>query len=756
MVAVRFGLPAMLVLGWTSAALAQPPVDYVRDVKPILRQHCVSCHGPKTAKAKLRLDTAALMLKGGISGPAVVPGKAADSPLMHALAGTDGFTAMPLKKPALPDKQVRLLAAWIDQGAKAPAGEVADDGTGRSHWAFKAPQRPPVPAVKNAQWPRNPIDHFVLARLELENLLPSPEADRVTLVRRVYLDLWGLPPAPQDVEAFLADTRPDAYERLVDRLLASPHYGERWGRHWLDLARYADTNGFSIDGARQMWMYRDWVVDAFNRDMPFDQFIIEQMAGDLLPGATLSQKIATGFHRNTLLNEEGGIDVEQFRVEAVADRVNTVGVVFLGLTMGCARCHDHKFDPISQREYYQLFAFLNNQSEPTLPVPGPDGAAVGKMGGKGKGKGPTALVLEELPRPRVTTIHLGGDFTRKGDVVQPGVPAVLHPFAAAGPPNRLDLARWLVDPKNPLLGRVTVNRLWQHYFGKGLVETENDFGTQGLLPSHPELLDWLATAFTAAPRAWSLKALHRLIVTSATYRQASRVRPDLAERDPDNRLLARQVRLRLDAEIIRDSALAVSGLLSHKCGGPSVYPPQPGGIYQFTQVASAWPTSSGDDRFRRGIYTFFKRSAPYPALLVFDAPDGNSACTCRLRSNTPLQALALLNDQAFLEMARGLAQRVLAHGPSSDHERLRFAFRLCLARDPSAAEAAILTKYLEQQLDEFRAAPDDARALLTTAAAGGPGQAAPALPPGTDVPQLAAWTAVARVLLNLDEFINRE
>jgi mono/diheme cytochrome c family protein len=756
MLAVRFALPVVLLLAWASTAPAQPAVAYERDVKPILRQHCVSCHGPKTAKGKLRLDTAALMLKGGSSGPAVVPGKAADSPLLHALAGSDGYTAMPLNRTPLPEKQVRLLAAWIDQGARAPAGEVADDGSGRSHWAFQPPKRQAVPVVKDTRWPRNPIDHFVLDRLEKEGIAPSPEADPVTLLRRVYLDLWGLPPSPQEVEAFLADDRPGAYERLVDRLLASPHYGERWGRHWLDLARYADSNGFSVDSARQMWLYRDWVVHALNRDLPFDQFIIEQMAGDMLPGATLAQKIATGFHRNTLLNEEGGIDVEQFRIEAVADRVNTVGAVFLGLTLGCARCHDHKFDPITTREYYRLFAFLNNQSEPTLPVPGIDGGG-GKMG-KGKGKGPSALVLQELPKPRETYIHLGGDFTRKGTTVAPGVPAVLHSLTSKGQPNRLDLARWLVDAKNPLLGRVAVNRLWQHYFAKGLVETENDFGTQGLLPSHPELLDWLATELTGTPDArgaWSLKALHRLIVTSATYRQSSRARPDLAERDPDNRLLARQARLRLDAEVIRDSALAVSGLLSHKFGGPSVYPPQPGGIYQFTQVASAWPTSSGDDRFRRGLYTFFKRSAPYPALLVFDAPDGNSTCTCRIRSNTPLQALTLLNDQAFLEVARGLAQRVLADGPPATAERLRFAFRLCVAREPSAAEAAILAKYHAQQLDEFRAAPDDAVALLKSSAPGAPGQAAP-VAAGADAPELAAWTAVARVLLNLDEFINRE
>ena len=361
---MRLTLSVFVFLIAVPGAVAQGTVEYVRDVKPILAQHCNSCHGAKVTKAKLRLDTAAFMLKGGSSGPAVIPGKAGDSPLIEALKGTGGFTAMPFNKQPLPEKLIGVLTAWIDQGAKAPANEVADDGSGRSHWAFKPPERSSPPAVQDTKWPRNAIDRFVLARLEAANIKPSAEADAVTLVRRLYLDLLGLPPSPEEVDAFLGDTRPDAYERLVERLLASPHYGERWGRHWLDLARYADTHGYSIDGPREVWKYRDWVVEALNRDMQFDQFVIEQMAGDLLPGATAAQKTATGSHSNTLLNQEGGVDVEQFRIEAVADRVNTTGSVFLGLTLGCARCHDHKFDPISQREYFRLFAFLNNQMKP--------------------------------------------------------------------------------------------------------------------------------------------------------------------------------------------------------------------------------------------------------------------------------------------------------------------------------------------------------------------------------------------------------
>ena len=819
-----------MLFGYAAVGRADPPVDYLRKVKPILAQHCFSCHSAKIHKGKLRLDTAALMRKGGASGPAIIPGKSSASLLVQALKGTNDVTQMPYKKPALSEKQIRLVATWIDQGAKAPAKEIADDGTGRHHWAFQAPVRHPLPAVKDAGWIKNSIDRFILARLEQEGIRPSPEAERTTLIRRLYLDLLGLPPTIAEVDAFLADRRPGAYERLVERLLASPHYGERWGRHWLDLARYADTNGFTIDTPREIWKYRDWVIDAFNKDMPFDRFVIEQMAGDMLPGASVEQKIATGFHRNTLINEEGGIDVEQFRVEAVADRVSTTGTVFLGLTLGCARCHDHKYDPISQKEYFQLFAFLNNQKEPILNLATPELAAkradiraqlaksedeldlklrdyvkntseaekatwkreitlILNLGfdqrtrkqkqtlatffsprqpefkkrfehiatlQKQEPKFATTMVLEELAKPRVTTIHLGGDFTRKGEKVGPGVPGVLHGLSAKPQAayNRLDLARWLVDAKNPLIGRVTVNRLWQAYFGAGLVETENDFGTQGIPPSHPELLDWLATELRA--QNWSLKAMHRLIVNSATYRQSSKARPELATIDPNNKLLARQNRLRLDAEIVRDNALAVSGLLTQKLGGPSVYPPQPKGIYQFTQVQRSWQTSIGPDRFRRGVYTFLQRSAPYPALTVFDAPDGTSSCTRRIRSNTPLQALTLLNDQAFLELAQGLAERVYQETNHKEHkgheeEKVRHAFRLCLAREPSPMECKRLEQFLALQIKEYQADPDQAIALLLM---GQKRTISVQLP--ADLPQRAAWMSLCRVLLNLDEFITRE
>jgi hypothetical protein len=830
-------LPAALLLLLTGSLCAAEPVDYRRDIKPILATHCYACHGPDKQRSGLRLDTAAAALKGGNSGPAVVPGKSDASRLIQAVTAAADVPVMPPKGPRLRPAEVERLRAWIDQGAAAPANEAAAAGTAgkKTHWAFVPPGRTSEPAVQNTAWVRNSIDRFILARLEKEGIAPSPEADRITLIRRLSLDLLGLPPTPREVDDFVRDDRPDAYEQLVDRLLASPHYGERWGRAWLDLARYADSNGYSIDAPRSIWPYRDWVINAFDTDKPFDQFTVEQLAGDLLPNSTQAQRVATGFHRNTQINEEGGIDLEQFRVESIIDRVNTTGSVWLGLTIGCCQCHDHKFDPVTQREYYQFFAFLNNCDEPTLELGTPDQVkehqhissrlkqvekqlkgldttspagmvkwennlttalrellpadiqAVLEVVENGRTEAqkeklnaayrktdqarhvvaglagrspltvlahvqvartraaleaeradlkkrdpviPTTMVLRERPAPRETHILLGGDFTRKGAEVGPGVPAVLPPLRAGAKLSRLDLARWLVDPHNPLTARVAVNRMWMHHFGLGIVETENDFGTQGTPPSHPELLDYLATEFVR--RGWSMKAMHRLIVTSATYRQSSKARPDLATLDPRNRLLARQSRVRLDAEFIRDGALSASGLLAEKVGGPSVFPPQPDGIYRFTQIDKHWKASSGPDRYRRGMYTYFWRSAPHPDLTVFDAPDATVACTRRNRSNVPLQALTLLNDEGYVELARGLAERVLREVNADDGERLRYAFRLCLARPPSPREQKRLAELLAQQL-----ASGDA-------------------PMKSGTRELAAWTALARVLLNLDEFITRE
>ena len=807
-------LACLLDLCVTSLEAAEP-VDYVRDVKPILTKECVSCHGATKPRAGLRLDTAAAALKGNKNSPAVVAGASDESTLIQAVLGEGSGERMPLKRPPLSDAQVATLRTWIDGGAKAPVEETP--GISQAHWAFIPPERPELPAGADPAWSRNPIDRFIRQRLARERLTPAPEADRHTLIRRLSLDLTGLPPTPAELDDFLADTRPGAYERVVDRLLATPHYGERWARPWLDLARYADSNGYSIDAPRSIWSYRDWVIDALNRDMPFDAFTIDQLAGDLRPGATLAQQVATGFHRNTPINQEGGIDLEQFRVESIVDRVNTTATVWLGLTVGCAQCHDHKYDPIAQREYYELFAFFNNADEPTIEIAEPDVLArrdriKAKLNAfhkrlaaehpevqeqerawektlttdfttdqppelkdafdrlpekrtpsqkrglielflfqtkeeslkplydqlapllAGMPKIETTMVVRERTEFRPTQIMLGGDFTRSGDLVAPGVPAVLPPLPKPlkGSPTRLDLARWLVDPRHPLTARVTVNRLWQAYFGKGLVETENDFGLQGAPPTHPELLDWLATELVA--QGWSLKAMHRLIVTSMTYRQSSRTRPELKEVDPGNRLLAQQSRLRLDAEVIRDAALAASGLLADRIGGPSVFPPQPDGVMNLGQMRRKWEPSTGPDRYRRGLYTFFWRATPHPSLMVFDAPNAVQACTRRVRSNTPLQALTLLNDEAAIEFAHALAERLLEEAPTGDPERLRLAFRLCLARAPSPKEMRTLQTLLDQERAEVGADSHDggSEALRT------------------------AWTTAARVLLNLDEFITRE
>lgn len=653
----------------------QQEVDFNRDVRPILAENCYACHGFDEAarEADLRLDTfaGAIGSDGGVS--AIVPGKADESELVARVLTDDPDELMPPADSGkrLSDAQRETLRRWVEQGAKY-----------ETHWAFVPPQRTEPPHVEGVS---HPIDRFIQTRLASEGIGPSERTASQTLIRRLSLDLVGLPPTPEQVDAFVTAAAADpqaAYHNLVEELLASPHYGERWGLWWLDQARYADSNGYSVDAPRQIWAYRDWVIDAFNQDMPFDTFTIEQLAGDLLPDASESQKIATGFHRNTQINQEGGIDPEQFRIDSVFDRVATTGTVWLGLTIGCAQCHDHKFDPISQVEYYQMFAFLNNQDEPVMKVYGPGGDP-----SSGKPL-TTTLVMQERAKPRNTHLLIKGDFTRPADEVTPGTPSVLHPLQRAPDraeqqPNRLDLANWIVSPQNPLTARVIVNRLWQQYFGRGLAEIENDFGLQGSTPSHPELLDWLALEFIQ--RGWSIKEMQRLIVSSHTYQQASRLRPDLREQDPENYLLGRQRRLRLDAEIVRDASLAASGLLSSKLGGPPVYPPIPDGVMGQGQVKRAWKTSKGEDRYRRGIYTFKFRATPPPALSGFDAPDGFSTCTRRLRSNTPLQALTLMNDPAHVEFATALEEIIVRDG-------LEAAFRRCTSRTPTADELAVLAK----------------------------------------------------------------
>ena len=996
---------------------AEPPVDFARQIRPILSDNCFACHGfdEGSRKADVRLDDreAAIAVQDGHA--ALVPGKPDRSEVWRRIISDDPDEQMPPPTTGkkLTAEQKALIQRWIEEGAPyAP------------HWAFARVERPGVPAGD-----AHPVDAFIAARLQASGLKHSPEADRHTLIRRLYQDLLGLQPTPEEADEFAADQSPDAYEKLVDKLLQNPHYGERWGRHWLDHARYADSHGYTIDGQRIMWPFRDWVIDAMNRDMPFDQFTIEQLAGDLLPSPTKSQLVATAFHRNTLINQEGGVKADQFRHEAIIDRVNTTGAVWLGLTLGCAQCHTHKYDPLSHRDYYQLYAFFNqcvdaNNEATTVPVlehevfgwspeqlaqleevnalrakqteldqqlaaaqgsnllahnwnwqpaelvdyrtlgmgsflKQPDGSLLSdrkaqpndtylitirspgekiwairlrvltheslpdqgpglagngnfvltdvevKIGDKitrfataaadhsqpefdvlkaidsksdtgwainlgpqqkkakpdlkmnapheavfvlpgalpkSDNKGEVPLYLRhdvnkgyligrfaldvsdvEPPKNDTTEIQARIDVVKaqiakieaqlpgrgqtvkqmvmkdgetrqetyrldRGDFLTPdkaggALPMTVPAALVTGPvpefKTRLDLAKWLVGRDNPLTARVMVNRVWMRYFGHGLVETENDFGAQGTPPTHPELLDWLAVEFmeggqgpavepeastlqnqepgtkndSPAPQPstlnpqrspWSLKQLHRVIVTSKTYRQSSEEPPEAVAADPRNLLLARQSRVRVDAEMVRDLILSSAGSLTDKIGGPSVHPPQPDGVYSFTQNKKEWPEAKGPDRYRRTMYTMFYRSAPYPLLTTFDSPEFSTVCTRRLRSNTPLQALAVANDPMFIELAQKLAVRALTETKEGDPAaRVRRIFRLCLIREPSAEEQATLLDYWQRQMARYVSETEAAQKLAPTDL--------------KDVPAAegAAWVSLARLLFNTDEFLTR-
>ncbi len=982
--------------------------DFAREIQPIFVKSCYQCHGEKSQLGGLRLDSKKLAAK------AIQPGKAAESTLYQRVAGIGDQARMPMGGKPLDAAEITLIRTWIDRGAEWPEQPDAVGGEIRRHWAFVPPQRPIPPPAAIRAWSANSIDRFVLARLEKEGLAPSPEADRATLLRRLSLDLIGLPPAIEEVDAFLRDKSSNAWEKQVDRLLASPHYGERWGRHWLDAARYADSDGYEKDKPRQVWFYRDWVINALNRDLSYDRFITEQLAGDLLPNATQDQFIATGFLRNSMINEEGGVDPEQFRMEAMFDRMDAIGKSMLGVTIQCAQCHNHKFDPLTQEEYYRIFAFLNDSHEsniavftpeeqmkraeisrriaeietglqhrnpdwrerlalweeklksgqpewivvkpeiddistggqrylalkdgsllaqgyaptkhrvkltvktdlknirafrldllndPNLPLGGPgrsirgtgaltefeveaapadapdklvkikiakatadislpetelesiyadkskkrrvtgpiafaidgnDETAWGIDAGPGLRNQPRKAVFEaetavsnpsgiiltlylkqnhggwnsddnqnnnlgrfrlsitsaagaeadRLPKHvreilevaagertpaqvqavfsywwttvpewrdanetitglwktypegssqlvlaareemRATHMLSRGDFLKPANEVAAGVPAFLNPLPLNAPPSRLTFARWMTDRSAPTTARTMMNRVWQAYFGVGLVSTSEDLGKQCEPPSHPELLDWLAVEFM--DRGWSLKAMHKLIATSSAYKQSSRVTPELYARDPYNRLLARGPRFRVEGEIVRDIALAASGLLNAKIGGPSVYPPAPEFLFQppVSYGPKIWEEAKGADRYRRAVYTFRYRSVPYPALQNFDAPNGDIACVRRSRSNTPLQALTTLNEPLFVESARALAGLALKEGGATDAEKLTYAFRRCVSRPPANEERDELLRLLNKQIT--RSAPLD------------------------------AWTAVARVLLNLDETITKE
>ncbi len=1004
--------PATLLLGisatlpFVGAAFAPQskpaaPPDFAREVLPILKAHCSSCHAAKSPMAGLVLTTPEGVLKGGVSGKAVVPGNSGKSLLVRRLLGLDDKPRMPMGFKPLPEAKIRLIRAWIDAGAKVKAGKPP------VHWAYAAPVRPEPPRVEHSDWVRNPIDRFVLDRLKREGMMPSPEASRETLIRRLSLDLVGLPPTLEEIDAFLEDQSPDAYERAVDRLLASPHYGERQARVWLDLSRYADSDGYEKDLNRVAWKYRDWLIEAFNKNYPYDRFIVEQMAGDLLPNRTLDQWIATGFHRNSMLNLEGGVDQAEATFEVTIDRLGTTGSVFLGSTIQCARCHDHKYDPFSQKDFYRMLAFFSNPvvipqgdakvgeekwiepiidaptkwqaakrgdlrmevaglerrlrsrtpevvaaqadwetwakepaewtalqaksaesqsgaelramadgqirafgkvpdkdtyrlkfplperaitgirlealADPDLPNRGPGRASNGnfviakielKVDGKpvavrlarasheqqgfpianafdedgnsgwavspkfgttheavlelaepipesarelevvldqtsgflkhllgrfrisvtgsagpamrlhptdiseliAKNRRteaeqakvdayyasiapslepvrkeiaaarkrlaelerqiPKALVLKDKPAkgPLATNVHIRGEFLNVGEKVLGGTPGFLPPMPSGVPINRLGFAKWIVSPENPLTARVQVNRMWAQYFGRGIVETEEDFGTQCSPPTHPQLLDWLATELIR--QNWDLKAIHRLIVTSATYRQSSDATSELLERDPENALLARGPRFRMEAEAIRDNALAAAGLLSRKIGGPSAYPHQPDGVWNIPFAGETWMTSKGENLYRRGIYTFWKRTAPYPAFTNFDATSRESCTVRRIRTNTPLQALTLLNDPAFLEAAKGLANRMLADPDMDTLARIELGFRLCTGRRPSVAEAQRLASLAASLRNAYEKDPKHAERLAGSA-------------------ESAVWTMIGSVLLNLDETITK-
>lgn len=1077
-----------VLAAWQMPSSTEKPVDFDRDIRPILSDNCFACHGPEEEgrQGNLRLDTKEGVFSDRSGYQIIVPGKSAESRLYQRISATQRRMPPASSGRTLTPKQIELIREWIDQGAKW-----------ESHWSFDPPKRPPLPEVKDSTWPKNPIDNFTLARLDAEGLKPAPEADKATLLRRVSFDLTGLPPSPGEVDSFLADHSPDAYEKRVDELLKSAHYGERMAMQWLDLARYSDTHGYHIDSLREMWPWRDWVINAYNHNMPFNEFTIEQLAGDLLPNATVEQRIASGFNRNNMINFEGGAIPEEYHVEYVVDRASTTATTWLGLTMGCARCHDHKYDPIKQKDFYRFFAFFNTvpergldgyegNADPVLQLPtpeqkrkvdelkqqiaevlnampekdmlalrnewqktrlaslpeppdeglathyafnsdlsdvlakhdgklvrgeilyedGPTGKAaefsgeaevnLGQAGdvdlhepfalavwadvyglkrsvvfqkrdasehwagyevgfddvvytgrhqrnlrvvarfaahwpdkaievrtkdrvlmngshhlllnydGSGKAAGlkiyvdgkpsetetvkdtlsgtfrtpatleignkttgglfqgqlddlriytrtltdteaenlavhfparvllteiagapateiatlqpdkppeeadigeppkaeskekkqerlekqhqarlteyflkhdapekysqlfsrlaqlrkdrekleksiTTTMVMAEMSKPRDTFTLGRGQYDNKGDKVTPGVPSFLPPMSRDMPPNRLGLAKWILDPSNPLTARVAVNQYWQQYFGTGIVKTAEDFGSQGEPPSHPELLDWLASEFVRT--GWDIKAIQRLIVTSATYRQSSMAGHELIERDPENRLLARGPRFRLPAEMIRDNALAISGLLNGKIGGPSVYPYQPKGLWEemaFGEGYSgqSYAPSSGADLYRRGMYTVWKRTVPPPSLTLFDAPDREKCTARRAVTNTPLQALALLNDPTYVEASRALAERTLRNGGESDGARMDFAFKLATARTPDLQERAVLL----DSLKAFRASYSQDRANAGKLLAVGDTKADSRLAPR----ELAAWTTVASMILNLDETVTKQ
>ncbi|MEQ8788302.1 MAG: PSD1 and planctomycete cytochrome C domain-containing protein [Pirellulaceae bacterium] len=811
-----------------------PTVDFVRDVRPLLSAKCFACHGPDAKEGGLRLDSREAALAEADSGDrAIVPGRPDQSRLLDRVTHDDADLRMPQGKEPLSAEQVAALRNWIAAGAPF-----------QRHWADVPPVQSPLPSVQDRRWPRGALDYYVLSRIEAAGLKPNEEADRYQLARRLYLDLIGLPPTVEEVDAFVADTRPDAYERLVDRLLASPRFGERWSRWWLDLARYADTNGYESDEPRTMWPYRDWVINALNRNMPFDRFTIEQLAGDLLPDPGQERLVATAFHRNTLINTEGGAKNDEFKDAAIKDRVETTATVWLGSTFLCAQCHNHKYDPYTQRDYYALYAIFNNTTDKavadesdTVPVFYGDWRDIARLRQqlqaaealidpdhpahaedqkrweedlrKGLAAGellsptPPVEVIDALdvpaaertsrqaalvekwyrrvsPRlktlrdehtaifermeqykadrtatvmvmkegsPQPTHVQQRGNFLTPGELVRAGVPAAYGVKLRGVPTDRLALARWLVEPSHPRTARVTVNRLWDVLWGEGIVATSEDFGSQGDLPSHPLLLDHLAVEFVES--GWDVKHLLREIVTSAAYRQSSQITSQKLEADRYNRLLARGPRFRVEAEAVRDVALTASGLLSARIGGPSVFPPQPEAVFENLFIEGGfrkWPESEGDDRYRRGVYTFVKRTALHPMLSSFDGSNRVSCTVDRKRSNTPSAALNTLNGPTFVEASGALGIALATHAGDTA-ARIEYGFRRCATRLPQPREVEALTQLYNTALVRFENDP----AAVYEALKEGRVEA----PEGVAPPQLAAWLAVANTLLNMDATLTK-
>jgi Protein of unknown function (DUF1553)/Protein of unknown function (DUF1549)/Planctomycete cytochrome C len=822
---------AIFLFRISTAAAADPapkPVDFTHDVKPLLAAKCYACHGPDEGKrkAKLRLDEADAALKKVIK-----PGNAGASLFVKRITTEDVTEVMPpttAKTGSLTASQIDLLRRWVEQGAKFDL-----------HWAYVKPTRPAVPDVKNKAWVKNAIDAFVAAGHEHAGYQPASEADRITLIRRLSFDLTGLPPVPEDVDAFVKDKNPDAYEKLVDRLLASPHYGERMASYWLDMVRYADTAGYHSDNPRDVYLYRDYVINAFNANKPFDRFTVEQLAGDLLPNPTLEQRIASGYNRLLQTTEEGGAQPKEYTAKYAADRVRNASVVWMASTMGCAQCHSHKFDPFTYKDFYSFEAFfadvketaVGRQEQTAFPskeqeaelrkwdeqiaaakaaleraTPELDAAqvewektaraeaaakkapadAVGALAVEADKrtpqqkqaistyfhaiapqvkkerdklaklendrkqltqKIPTTLVSMAV-EPRVIRVLPRGNWQDdSGEVVAPNVPLFMKPLDVKDRrATRLDLADWLISPDNPLTARVFVNRLWKVMYGEGIVKSADDFGTQGSLPSHLKLLDWLAVEFVES--GWNVKHLLKLMAMSNSYRQSSAGSNAMRERDPNNVWLARQNRFRLDAEMVRDNALAISGLLSPKIGGPSVKPYQPAGYWSYMNFPKRdWTNDKGEDEYRRGLYTFWCRTFLHPSFAAFDAPTREECTVDRPRSSTPLQALVLLNDPTYVEAARVFAERIVLEGGANTADRLGWAFHRVLSRAVKPEERTVLVALYEKHLAQYGADKDAAKKLVSTGET--------LSPKDMDVAELAAWTSVARVLLNLHETITR-